>query len=85
MLALERAVGAGAPPPPLLNTGLPPPLKLLVHDSAKPGRRAAATAGAAQATNGAEAELEPEIDLWVAHSTAAYAAEHLLGTSLGFT
>ena len=85
MLALERPVGGGgidgAPPPPLLDAGLPPPLKLLVHDSAKPGRHAAGAAavGAEREPELMGANQRAEFDLWVAHSTASYAAEHLKG------
>jgi hypothetical protein len=82
MLALERPVGGGGidgtPPPPLLDSGLPPPLKLLVHDSAKPGRHASA-ARAEPAPELMGANQRTEFDLWVAHSTASYAAEHLKG------
>lgn len=61
MLALERAYDAPIPP---IITSARPPLKMLVHDSAKPGRQAAAGVTA---------------DLWVAHSTPEYAAQHLVG------
>ena len=60
MLALERAYDAPLPP---ILTSPQPPLKLLIHDSAKPGREAAGGTH----------------DLWVAHSTAEYAAQHLVG------
>ena len=40
-------------------------LKLVVHESSKPGRQ--------------ERGTSPHLDVWVAHSTPAYAAAHLIG------
>lgn len=62
MMALDGAHHA-AP----LITSVRSPLKMLVHDSAKPGRQQQLT------------ESGRAIDLWVAHSTPEYAAAHLAG------
>lgn len=63
MLALEQAPDDESPAV-IMGAQLDAPLRLLVHDSAKPMR--------------ASAHDRP-LDLWVAHSTAAYADMHLQG------
>ena len=65
MLALEHANDAPHIAPVLTSTLAP--LKLLVHDSAKPGRQSMTAGG------------RRPLDLWVAHSTAEYAVAHLVG------
>lgn len=63
MLALERSYDTPIRP---ILTAAHAPLKMLVHDSAKPGRHTTVAAGST-------------LDLWTAHSTPEYALAHLVG------
>lgn len=84
MLALEHppSDNATTPSPPALlsatrGDALAPPLALLAHDSAKPGRAPVVGAAMEAAAQGGREEAGGALDLWVAHSTSEYAAAHL--------
>lgn len=64
MMAIERPAADSIAP---MLTSVRAPLKLMVRDSAKPGRSTAAGG------------LQPPLDLWVAHSSPEYAKAHLVG------
>jgi hypothetical protein len=76
----DAAAGAAASPPLLCHPRTAAPIERLVRDSSKPGRQQRALIGARETANSEGcAQGGPVLELYVGHSTAAYAQAHLNG------